>query len=223
MPKEAITAKKANRLPRIFPICRFGNPYCNVYIGPPMNFPFLPLILYFTDNILSANFVESPAKAASTIQRSAPGPPSIMAVATPTIFPVPIVAASSVVSEDSGEIPPSFASLSPPITHRRAYPRFRSGRNCIRTSKYSPVPIINTSMPGPQTILSIRFNNCAIYVPASSPLQELYDSIVLFMSHYPQWTKGHTVGEEPIFAPASLLSFRVRPVRVNQAPRRDKN
>ena len=40
---------------------------------------------------------------------------------------------------------------------------------------------------------------------------------------YPQWTKGHTVGEEPIFAPVSLLSFRVRPVRVNQAPRRDKN
>ncbi len=34
---------------------------------------------------------------------------------------------------------------------------------------------------------------------------------------HPQWTKGHTVGEEPIFAPVSLLSFRVRPVRVNQA------
>lgn len=43
------------------------------------------------------------------------------------------------------------------------------------------------------------------------------------MLWYPQWTKGHTVGEEPIFAPVSLLSFRVRPVRVNQAPRRDKN
>ena len=41
--------------------------------------------------------------------------------------------------------------------------------------------------------------------------------------YYPQWTKGHTVGKEPIFAPASLLSFRVRPVRVNHAPRRDKN
>ena len=35
---------------------------------------------------------------------------------------------------------------------------------------------------------------------------------------YPQCTRGHTVGKEPIFVPATLLSFRIRPVCVNQAP-----
>ncbi len=38
---------------------------------------------------------------------------------------------------------------------------------------------------------------------------------------YPQWTRGYTVGKESILASAALLSFRVRPVRVNQAPCRD--
>jgi len=41
----------------------------------------------------------------AVIQNNAPGPPSTMAVATPTIFPVPIVAASSVVRAEKGETP----------------------------------------------------------------------------------------------------------------------
>ena len=40
-----------------------------------------------------------------SIQNSAPGPPNTMAVATPTIFPVPIVAASSVVRAEKEETP----------------------------------------------------------------------------------------------------------------------
>ena len=44
----------------------------------------------------SAYFVAIPKRAASHIQKSAPGPPMPMAVATPTMFPVPIVALRAV-------------------------------------------------------------------------------------------------------------------------------
>ena len=50
----------------------------------------------WTASIDSAYFVAIPNKAASHIQKSAPGPPSAIAVATPTIFPVPIVADNAV-------------------------------------------------------------------------------------------------------------------------------
>ena len=39
-----------------------------------------------------------PKKAENHIQNTAPAPPAAMAVATPTMFPVPIVAASAVAS-----------------------------------------------------------------------------------------------------------------------------
>ena len=47
-----------------------------------------------------------PTTLVTTIQNSAPGPPSTMAEATPTIFPMPRVVASSVVREDREDIFP---------------------------------------------------------------------------------------------------------------------
>ena len=44
----------------------------------------------------SAYFVAIPKKADTHIQNNAPGPPAAIAVATPTIFPVPIVEDSAV-------------------------------------------------------------------------------------------------------------------------------
>ncbi len=49
------------------------------------------------------------------------------------------------------------------------------------------------------------------YIIDIALISEKYNNYMLCKS-YPQRTKGHTVGEEPIFAPASLLSFRVRPL-----------
>src|SRR5438477_11820658 len=43
-------------------------------------------------------FVAIPKTPVSHIQSTAPGPPAAMAVATPTMFPVPIVAANAVVN-----------------------------------------------------------------------------------------------------------------------------
>ena len=58
--------------------------------------PFLSTSRYFTANIHSAYLVAIPKKAASHIQKSAPGPPALRAVATPTMLPVPTVAARAV-------------------------------------------------------------------------------------------------------------------------------
>ena len=59
-----------------------------------------------------------PTSAVIHIQKIAPGPPRKMAVATPAILPVPIVADSSVISALNGVISP-LPSLTRP-RHRRA-------------------------------------------------------------------------------------------------------
>ena len=53
---------------------------------------------YLTASVPSAYFVAMPKNAATSIQKSAPGPPVPIAVATPTMLPVPIVAESAVQS-----------------------------------------------------------------------------------------------------------------------------
>ena len=55
-----------------------------------------------------------PKSAAIHIQNSAPGPPATMAVATPTMLPVPMVAESAVHSApklDTSPSPSSFANI----------------------------------------------------------------------------------------------------------------
>ena len=66
---------------------------------------------YFTASRPSENFVAMPNSAASHIQNIAPGPPATMAVATPTMFPVPMVADRAVHSA-----PKLVTSPSPPVS-----------------------------------------------------------------------------------------------------------
>ncbi len=74
-----------------------------VYMGPPTVSPNSFLLRYVTDRVLSTSFVAIPMRLVTTIQNNAPGPPKAIAVATPTMFPVPMVAASSVVREESAD------------------------------------------------------------------------------------------------------------------------
>jgi len=60
--------------------------------------PSLVLTRYFTLNSASAYFVAMPNTPVSQHQKTAPGPPRATAVATPTMLPAPMVAASAVVS-----------------------------------------------------------------------------------------------------------------------------
>jgi len=84
------------------------------YIGPPSISPRSLTTLYLIDNAHSANFVVIPNAAEIHIHTKAPGPPATIAVATPTMLPVPIVDASAVISAAKGEtspLPPSFLIL----------------------------------------------------------------------------------------------------------------
>ena len=59
----------------------------------------------------SAYFVAIPTSPTTHIQKMAPGPPIVMAVATPAIFPFPIVADNAVISVLKLEISPSDESV----------------------------------------------------------------------------------------------------------------
>ena len=129
-----------------------------VYIGPPDISPDSLTSRYFTASIHSLNLDVMPKRAESHIQTKAPGPPDTMAVATPTIFPVPMVAARAVVRAEKDEISPGplpdcLASF--PRLVFSAKKRLRGPRNRVRMDRNRPVPISKTSITGPHTRLSI--------------------------------------------------------------------
>ena len=97
--------------------------------------------------------VAIPRKAARTIQNNAPGPPAPTAVATPTIFPVPIVALNAVHKAAKLEISPS-ASSSFWIIHLRAKGSLRICNRPRRMVRSRPPAIIKTIRGTPQTKLS---------------------------------------------------------------------
>src|SRR5882672_1818438 len=74
----------------------FPNASRITYMGPPWITPFESLPRYMTDKALVKKFVDIPTKAVTHIQKSAPGPPRLIAAATPAIFPIPTVDASAV-------------------------------------------------------------------------------------------------------------------------------
>ncbi len=103
MPKAATAVSAANSTPSgLLP-----RPRSSAYIGPPAIMPFGSLTRNFTASTASAYLVATPKTPVSHIHSTAPGPPAATAVATPTMLPVPIVAASAVVSAPNWEMSPS--------------------------------------------------------------------------------------------------------------------
>ena len=66
-------------------------------MGPPFMRPLESVSRYLTDRTASEYLVAMPTRPVIHIQKSAPGPPAAMAVATPAMFPVPTVAARAVI------------------------------------------------------------------------------------------------------------------------------
>ncbi len=129
-----------------------------VYIGPPTTSPFSLVERYFMASAHSAYFVEIPNAAATHIQTRAPGPPETIAVATPTIFPVPIVPANAVIKAENGEISPFFPLVFLDSGLTIAFNEDGSifqGTNLNFTVRKIPVPTKSKSVIGPQTTLSI--------------------------------------------------------------------
>ncbi len=96
IPKPASPPKMAKAVPSH---CQcFPSPFLMANIGPPACSPLSSTSRYFTATTTSAYFVAIPTKAVTHIQNSAPGPPTAIAVATPAMLPVPMVADSAVIS-----------------------------------------------------------------------------------------------------------------------------
>ena len=106
IPNEAITARTANTIPMIAPAFLFLKPFFIVNMGPPIISPLEFVSRYLTASMHSLNLVVSPKSAQISIHTRAPGPPANIAVATPTILPVPIVAARAVQRQANGETSP---------------------------------------------------------------------------------------------------------------------
>ena len=102
MPSEAITVNSAKRMARRFQ----PKPFSRAYIGPPAILPSGVRTRYFTASRLSPYFVAIPNTPVSQHHSTDPGPPSATAVATPTMLPVPMVAASAVASAPNCDTSP---------------------------------------------------------------------------------------------------------------------
>ena len=94
MPKAATAVSAAKTTPSQ----RWPRPRSSTYIGPPAISPCAVTVRYLTESSASAYLVAIPNTPVSHIHSTAPGPPAATAVETPTMLPVPMVAARAVVS-----------------------------------------------------------------------------------------------------------------------------
>src|SRR5688500_7228316 len=97
-------------------------------------------------------------------QKSAPGPPSTIAVATPAMFPTPTVDASAVATAPNGETFPSPVAgfVIFPRTSFRAVPMCRNCTAPVRIVRRRPVPINRMSIGGPHTSPLSQLFACVI-------------------------------------------------------------
>lgn len=167
MPKQAMAPKMAKHVPSHFQ--RGPRPFLMKYMAPPTQLPAGVFSRKCTESRTSANFVIMPTRAVTHIQKRAPGPPMAMAVATPTILPVPISAARAVMRAFQGESSPCADwFLRPAHRHLYALTQLRKEKNFSPTVRYRPVPPSITSITGPQTKSLMLFNtpsNPSIFPP----------------------------------------------------------
>ena len=102
MPNEARAVKMAKRIAAQ----RHPNPFSSANIGPPITFPSGFFSRYLIASRPSAYLVAMPNTPVSQHHNTAPGPPKAMAVATPMMFPVPIVAARAVANDENCDTSP---------------------------------------------------------------------------------------------------------------------
>ena len=158
IPNDAQTAKIANSVAINFPNAP-PMPFFIAYMGPPAISPTELVSRYLTARTDSPYLVDRPNAALIHIQIIAPGPPRTIAVATPTILPVPTVAESAVISDWNGDRSPCLSVLCCTIIFT-AYQRFIHGKNFSRIVRKMPVPTRNASIIGPHTKSLMSFNSC---------------------------------------------------------------
>ena len=108
---------------------------------------------YLIASIHSAYFVAVPRIAANHIQKRAPGPPAAMAVATPTMLPVPIVAERAVHNAEKPESSPAPSFfLKIPLKARPSFENWIPREAIVRIR---PVARIRMIVGRPHTMSSI--------------------------------------------------------------------
>ena len=123
------------------------SPRSRAYMGPPSMRPSGVFTRYFMASRPSEYFVAMPNTPVSQHHSTAPGPPSAMAVATPTMLPVPIVAARAVARAPNCDTSP--VALRSRFTERRmAVNILRCGTRRRKVRKRC-VPNSNTIMGQP--------------------------------------------------------------------------
>ena len=76
----------------------FLKPMSATHIGPPWGLSGLSMFRYNIESVTSMSFIAIPNMAIIHIQKIAPGPPSVIASATPLMLPSPTVPDKAVVS-----------------------------------------------------------------------------------------------------------------------------
>ena len=157
MPNEATAANRANApapsKPHHGVLPSFSNARRHAYIAPPSMLPLWSFTRYFTAANVSEYFVAMPNTPVSHIHSTAPGPPARMAVPTPTMLPVPMVADSAVVSAPNWLMSPG-ASGSFVTDSLMAVGSLR-WMNRVRIVRYRCEPNSSTIIGGPHTKASI--------------------------------------------------------------------
>ena len=165
LPMEKATSKadRENRGARSLP-----NPPRAVsitYMGPPTHWPEASFCRYFTLRRHSENLVAKAGMELSSIHTSAPGPPVTSAAATPTMFPVPMVAARAVISAEKEETPPEVVRRARgESAEKMARPRFRTGKKRVRRVRKTPVPSKSEMVPPPHRAFCSE-KSSSIYKP----------------------------------------------------------
>ena len=130
---------------------------------------------YFTASRHSEYLVAVPRRAAIHIHRRAPGPPATRAVATPTIFPVPIVAESAVQSAAKLDTSPCSPDFSLALIRRMAWGSFMICSPFRRIVRKIPAERIRTIRGIPHTRSSTVVNTLLIASNICSYLSLRFD------------------------------------------------
>ncbi len=126
----------------------------HAYIAPPSMRPSLSFTRYLTAAKVSEYFVAMPNTPVIHIQNTAPGPPAKMAVATPTMFPVPMVADNAVHSAPNWLMSPGASGSL--VTDSLMAVGILRWMKPVRIVRNTWDPNSNTSIGTPQTNASIE-------------------------------------------------------------------
>ena len=164
MPNEATAANSANapapKRPHHGVLPSFSNARRHAYIAPPSMLPLWSFTRYFTAANVSEYFVAMPNTPVSHIHSTAPGPPARMAVPTPTMLPVPMVADSAVVSAPNWLMSPGASGSF--VTDSLIAVGSLRWMNPVRNVRNRCDPSKSTIIGGPHTKASMSLMNWMI-------------------------------------------------------------